>query len=74
VVLTGADNQVQYAVAIDIAHRDIDAAFKTGERNDGADEPVAVAIIQTNLGRFTGPAEATGAERVAQVRFMHEMP
>src|SRR5262249_24600522 len=47
-----ADDQVKNAITINIPHRSIDAAFKTGKRDDGSDEPVAVAVVQTNFGRF----------------------
>ena len=36
VVLAGADDQVEHAIAINIPHRDIDAAFETRERDDRA--------------------------------------
>src|SRR5262249_16852008 len=56
VVLPRADDQVKNAITINIPHRYIDAAFKTGKRDDGGDEPVAVAVIETDLGRFArGP-------------------
>src|SRR5215471_19094252 len=47
-----ADDQVKNAITVNIPHRYIDAAFKTGKRDDGGDEPVAIAVIETNLGRF----------------------
>src|SRR5262249_13785742 len=47
-----ADDQVKNAITINIPHRYIDVAFKTGKRDDGGDEPIAVAVVQTNLGRF----------------------
>src|SRR5215468_2956331 len=47
-----ADDQVKNAVTVNIPHRYIDVAFKTGKRDDGGDEPVAVAVVETNLGRF----------------------
>src|SRR5262249_17459062 len=51
-----ADDQVKNAITINIPHRHIDAAFKTGKRDDGGDEPVTVAVVQTDLGRFAGGA------------------
>ena len=56
VVLSRADDQVKNAITINIAHRYVDAAFKTGKRDDGGDEPVAVAVVQTDLGRFAAGA------------------
>ena len=55
-VLAGADDQVKHAITIDIPHGDIDAAFKAGKRDDRRHEPVAVAVVQTHLGRFAGGA------------------
>src|SRR5262245_34521173 len=55
-VLAGADDQVEDAITINIPHRHIDAAFKTGKRDDRSDEPVAIAVVETDLGRFAGGA------------------
>src|SRR5262249_50513985 len=55
-VLAGTDDQVKDAITINIPHRYIDAAFKPGKREDGGDEPVAVAVVQTDLGRSAGGA------------------
>src|SRR5262249_25206709 len=46
-----ADDQVKNAITINIPHRYIYVAFKTGKRDDGGDEPIAVAVVQTNFGR-----------------------
>src|SRR5262249_6664055 len=54
VVLAGADDQVKHAVTIDIPHGDIDAACKPGKRDDRGDEPIAVAVVETDLGRSAG--------------------
>src|SRR5581483_626464 len=56
VVLSGADDQVKNAIAVDIPHGDVDGAFKARERDDRSDEAVAVAVVQTNLGRSAGRA------------------
>src|SRR5262249_1760576 len=53
---SGPDDQVENAITVEIAHHYIDAAFKAGKRDDGGDEPVAVAVVQTDLGRFAGGA------------------
>ena len=55
-VLSRAEDQVKNAIAVDIPHGDVDGAFKAGERDDRSDEPVAVAVIQTDLGRPPGGA------------------
>ena len=57
VVRPAPDDQVKNAVAINIPHRYIDAAFKTGKWDDGGDKPVTVAVVQTNL---AGLPEAPG--------------
>src|SRR5262245_27936596 len=51
-----ADDQVKNAITINIPHRYVDVAFKTGKRDDGGYEPVAIAVVQTNLGRFSAGA------------------
>ena len=55
-IFTGADDQVENAIAINIAHRHVDAPFITREWNDRAYQPVTVAIIETNLRRAAGCA------------------
>ena len=51
-IRTGADDQVEHAVGVDIAHGHADAAFKAGERHDGRERPVAVAVIDAHLRRL----------------------
>src|SRR5439155_22333270 len=56
VIFTGADDQVENAIAINIAHRHVDASFITWEWDDRAYQPVTIAIIETNLRRAAGCA------------------
>ena len=50
VVLAGADDQIEDVVVIDVAHGDAQAPSKSGKRVDRRDEPVAVAVIDFDLG------------------------
>ena len=60
VALPGADDQVEDAVAIDVAHGDAGRSLKAREWRDRGDEPVAIAVIHLDLGRVArDPGTAT---------------
>ena len=52
-ILAGADEQIVHAIVVDVAHRHADAALVAGKRGDGCEQPVAIAVIDAHLGRFT---------------------
>ena len=51
VVLAGADDEIEDVVVIDVAHGDAQRALEPGKGRHRRDEPVAVAVVDVDLGR-----------------------
>src|SRR5690348_5385104 len=63
-IFAGANDQVEDAIAINIAHRYVDGSLITREWDDCAYQPVTIAVIETNLRRVAGcPGNRHGINR-----------